>query len=91
MKITFSESTREMCTGKFEKGLSIFSLSFFSGEEPARKTVIPKGQYPLGITIAQGSSNGIFVTGVNEESIASKVGLKYGDQLLEVRMFFSHY
>ena len=65
--------------------LNLFLINVpYSEEEPARKTVIPKGQYPLGITIAQGLTNGIFVTGVNEESIASKVGLKYGDQLLEV-------
>jgi len=53
-------------------------------EEPQpRETVIHKGQYPLGITIAQGQNNGIFVAGVTEESIAASSGLKYGDQLLE--------
>ncbi|XP_065652165.1 disks large homolog 5 isoform X2 [Hydra vulgaris] len=59
------------------------SCSVESGDEEPRLIVIEKGQYPLGITIAQGKDNGIFVTGLNKESIASKVGLKYGDQLLE--------
>ena len=50
--------------------------------------MIEKGQYPLGITIAQGQNNGIFVADVTEESIASRSGLKCGDQLLEVKFVF---
>jgi len=46
--------------------------------------VIDKGQELLGITIVGGEPNGIFVSSVTEESYASKYGLKYGDQLLEV-------
>jgi len=53
------------------------------GEDNPRKIVISKGCYPLGISIGQGIANGVFVTGVTEDSIAWKFGLKYGDQLLE--------
>ena len=46
--------------------------------------MIEKGQEPLGITIVEGRTGGIFVSHVTEGSHASKYGLKYGDQLLEV-------
>lgn len=59
-------------------------MFLYSEEEKPRKTIIEKGQNPLGIIIRQGQSNGIFVVGVNEGSVASKVGLRCGDQLLEV-------
>lgn len=40
----------------------------------------------LGISIAAGCQGGVFVCSVNEGSVAAKAGLKYGDQLLEVRL-----
>ena len=39
----------------------------------------------LGISIAAGCHGGVFVCSVNEGSIAAEAGLKYGDQLLEVK------
>ena len=38
----------------------------------------------LGISIAAAYQGGVFVSSVNEGSVAAKAGLKYGDQLLEV-------
>ena len=67
---------------------SPFYVHYSSQEEEPRVAVIEKGQYPLGITIAQGQNNGIFVADVTEESIASRSGLKCGDQLLEVKFVF---
>ncbi len=46
--------------------------------------MIEKGIYPLGISIAEGSKGGIFVTMVNENSVAAAAHLQCGDQLLEV-------
>ena len=46
--------------------------------------VIEKGIYPLGISIGEGTKGGVFVTMVNENSVAAAAGLQYGDQLLEV-------
>lgn len=40
----------------------------------------------LGISIAPGNNVGIFVCSVSAGSVAEKAGLKYGDQLLEVRL-----
>ena len=57
---------------------------FHSEEEQPRCIKIDKGQELLGITIVGGEPNGIFVSSVTAESYASKYGLKYGDQLLEV-------
>ncbi|XP_017769494.1 PREDICTED: disks large homolog 5 [Nicrophorus vespilloides] len=47
-----------------------------------RKVHIDKSNEPLGIQIAD--NGGIFVSTVNDNSLASRVGLQIGDQLLEV-------
>jgi len=48
-----------------------------------RVVVVEKGIYPLGISIGEGKKGGIFVTLVNENSVAAAAGLQYEDQLLE--------
>lgn len=40
----------------------------------------------LGISIAAACQGGVFVSSVNEGSVAAKAGLKCGDQLLEVHV-----
>lgn len=45
---------------------------------------IEKSVEPLGIQISCVDSGGVFVSTVTENSVASKVGLQVGDQLLEV-------
>ncbi|XP_045775276.1 disks large homolog 5 isoform X1 [Maniola jurtina] len=50
-----------------------------------RRVHIDKSQQPLGIQIyCPPSSGGVFVSTVNDNSLASQVGLQIGDQLLEV-------
>lgn len=50
-----------------------------------RRVHIDKSQQPLGIQIScPPGSGGVFVSTVNENSLASQVGLQIGDQLLEV-------
>ncbi|KAM3956975.1 LOW QUALITY PROTEIN: MAGUK family member discs large 5 [Aphomia sociella] len=49
-----------------------------------RRVHIDKSQQPLGIQIYCPSSGGVFVSTVDENSLASQVGLQVGDQLLEV-------
>ncbi|GLV34490.1 Discs large 5 [Carabus blaptoides fortunei] len=49
-----------------------------------RRVHIDKSAEPLGIQISCPDSGGIFVSTVNEHSLASQVGLQIGDQLLEV-------
>lgn len=50
-----------------------------------RRVHIDKSQQPLGIQIScPPESGGVFVSTVNEHSLASQVGLQVGDQLLEV-------
>ena len=58
-------------------------------EEEPRRITVEKGQEPLGITIVEGQSGGIFVSHVTAGSHAAKCGLKYGDQLLEVLFLVS--
>eukprot|EP00795_Rhopilema_esculentum_P008485 gene8485-14481_t len=54
-----------------------------SREGEPRVVVIQKGIYPLGISIGEGTKGGVFVTMVNENSVAGAAGLQFGDQLLE--------
>ncbi|KAJ8915027.1 hypothetical protein NQ315_016002 [Exocentrus adspersus] len=49
-----------------------------------RRVHIDKFNEPLGIQINCPDTGGIFVSTVNENSLASRVGLQIGDQLLEV-------
>ncbi|XP_022916732.2 disks large homolog 5 isoform X1 [Onthophagus taurus] len=49
-----------------------------------RKVHIDKSNEPLGIQINCPETGGIFVSAVNDNSLASRVGLQIGDQLLEV-------
>lgn len=49
-----------------------------------RRVHIDKSNEPLGIQISCPKSGGIFVSTVNDNSLASRVGLQIGDQLLEV-------
>ncbi|XP_065163474.1 disks large homolog 5 isoform X1 [Atheta coriaria] len=59
-----------------------WSQKQLSGE--LRKVYIDKSNEPLGIQINCPDSGGIFVSRVDENSLASRVGLQIGDQLLEV-------
>lgn len=45
---------------------------------------IEKTTEMLGITIDEGSNEGVFVSTVSKDSLASQVGLQVGDQILEV-------
>lgn len=49
-----------------------------------RRITIDKSAGPLGITIQCNEGGGIFVSTVTTNSIASRAGLRCGDQLLEV-------
>ncbi|UYV61317.1 DLG5 [Cordylochernes scorpioides] len=49
-----------------------------------RSIYLEKSSEPLGIQIACGASGGIFVSSVNEHSLAAQAGVQVGDQLLEV-------
>ena len=49
-----------------------------------------KGLEPIGISIVSGEHGGIFVSRLTDHSLASKAGLEYGDQLLEVRSMKSN-
>lgn len=49
-----------------------------------RRVHIDKSEKPLGIKIRGRENHGVFVSHVGEDSIASKVGLQIGDQLLEI-------
>lgn len=49
-----------------------------------RSIFIDKSSEPLGIQISCGTSGGIFVSSVGENSLASRAGIQIGDQLLEV-------
>lgn len=49
-----------------------------------RRVHIDKSSEPLGIQISCLDSGGVFVSTVSENSLASQVGLRVGDQLLEV-------
>ncbi|CAD6234214.1 GSCOCG00007659001-RA-CDS [Cotesia congregata] len=61
---------------------------YFTQPRPApgelRRVHIDKSVEPLGIQISCLDSGGVFVSTVNEHSLASQVGLQIGDQLLEV-------
>ncbi|CAB0004616.1 unnamed protein product [Nesidiocoris tenuis] len=54
----------------------------FPGE--LRRVHIDKSAEPLGIQISCLDSGGVFVSTVSEDSLACRVGLRVGDQLLEV-------
>ncbi|CAI6359819.1 unnamed protein product [Macrosiphum euphorbiae] len=49
-----------------------------------RRVNIKKSVQPLGINIFSVDSSGVYISYVTEHSVASKVGLKVGDQILEV-------
>ena len=49
-----------------------------------RYVTMVKGVEPIGISIVSGEHGGIFVSRLTDNSLASKAGLEYGDQLLEV-------
>ncbi|KAG1674896.1 Disks large 5 [Nymphon striatum] len=49
-----------------------------------RSIFIDRSAEPLGIQISCGTSGGIFVSSVTENSLASRTGILVGDQLLEV-------
>ena len=48
-----------------------------------------KSMEPLGIKINTARGGGIFVSSVSEKSLAAQAGLEVGDQLLEVKDYFS--
>ena len=45
---------------------------------------IEKGSEPLGISIEPGHGGGIFISNIDDNSLASNAGLFVGDQILEV-------
>jgi len=49
-----------------------------------RRVNIKKSGEPLGINIFSDDSSGVYISHVTEHSVASKVGLQVGDQILEV-------
>ena len=51
-----------------------------------RKINIEKTSKLVGFQIEMGPSGGIFVSSVNENSLAAQAGLVIGDQLLEVSL-----
>ncbi|XP_076455476.1 disks large homolog 5-like isoform X2 [Babylonia areolata] len=68
-----------------------FSLSssaddyFYSPRHHKTRTIIfEKSSEPVGFQIQRGPAGGIFVSVVNDNSLASEAGLEIGDQLLEV-------
>ncbi|KAL8565502.1 hypothetical protein ACOMHN_049478 [Nucella lapillus] len=68
-----------------------FSLSsstedyFYSPRHHETRTIIfEKSSEPVGFQIQRGPAGGIFVSVVNDNSLASQAGLVIGDQLLEV-------
>ena len=64
----------------------LFYLRPHPGE--TRKINIEKTSKPVGFQIEMGPSGGIFVSSVNENSLAAQAGLVIGDQLLEVNNSF---
>ena len=50
---------------------------------------VEKSSEPLGFQIQKGSSGGIFVSSVSQNSLASHAGIEIGDQLLEVNLLSS--
>lgn len=74
--------------GKINKRNSNPDYGMLVGYKPKdgeqRRVHIDKSEKPLGITIRCRENHGVFVSHVGEDSIASKVGLQIGDQLLEI-------
>ena len=62
----------------------VTSFFVFRDYEPRLVTIEKKDT--LGISIAAAFQGGVFVSSVNEGSVAAKAGLKCGDQLLEVHV-----
>lgn len=63
---------------------SIYGKGYMPNIGEKRRVDIEKSEKPLGINIrCRNKNRGIFVSHVNENSIASQVGLQVGDQLLE--------
>lgn len=53
-------------------------------EMDMRDIFIEKGSERLGIEIHSGQGGGIFVSSIDDNSLASRAGLFVGDQMLEV-------
>lgn len=64
----------------------LMNIALFYRPAPGelRKVHIEKFVEPLGIQICCPKGGGVFVSKVNDNSLASQVGLQLGDQLLEV-------
>lgn len=75
-----------LCPGNSNKRNSLPDYCWPQKPSPGelRRVHIDKSAEPLGIQISCPDSGGIFVSTVNEHSLASQVGLQIGDQLLEV-------
>lgn len=77
------------CTSERASPMPSFKVKEIESTEPGtsklRQVQIDKVEkMPLGFGIDSVEGGGIFVTSVNENSIASQVGLHVGDQLLEI-------
>ena len=74
--------------GNINKRNSMPDYGILVGYKPnvgeKRRVHIDKSEKPLGIKIRCRENHGVFVSHVGEDSIASKVGLQIGDQLLEI-------
>ena len=62
----------------------LHEIFIFPRDHEPRRVHIEKKD-TLGISIAAACQGGVIVSSVTEGSVAAKAGLKYGDQLLEVR------
>ena len=62
-------------------------ITFRPDKGETRNINVEKSSEPLGIKIDTSNNGGIFVSSVNDNSLARKAGVQIGDQLLEVCKF----
>lgn len=93
--VTPKNSVGKLSTGSIERTsergspmptfhVEVLSPGTGGGSGELRRVYIDKSVEPLGIQISCLESGGVFVSTVSEHSLASRVGLQIGDQLLEV-------
>ncbi|XP_043477126.1 disks large homolog 5 isoform X2 [Leptopilina heterotoma] len=93
--VTPKNSVGKLSTGSIERTsergspmptfhVEVLSPGTGGGSGELRRVYIDKSVEPLGIQISCLDGGGVFVSTVSEHSLASRVGLQIGDQLLEV-------
>lgn len=93
--VTPKNSIGKLSTGSIERTsergspmptfhVEVLSPGTGGGSGELRRVYIDKSVEPLGIQISCLDGGGVFVSTVSEHSLASRVGLQIGDQLLEV-------